>query len=362
MSQQIKKTAARSAEIFRIKEKIIMKEELIKIIKDRSDVPCDNIGVGVYPKTPFEERMVGIAYSTWMRSDLNWDRNAWSKPLYGTYRSDDEEIIRRHGEMLAKAGVDFIFVDWSNNTGYVPETMSKARNDFRTIEVATDMLFDIWKDIPGAPKIALFAGPGHNGPESVASGDHDRKVNQIYRDYVTNPSRRDMYFYYEGKPLLLCYGATPNFYGPDPEWNDDRFTVRWVTGYVGQQSELYDKETRRSYRFWSWEERGAQTFTVSQGTVESVTITAATREQSKEGQPGYIPVSPRNNGETFKRQFQRAYNLGARIALIVTWNEWMKGEQISDEISKDIEPSEAHGTFYYDLMCEQIKKFKGISE
>ena len=34
-----------------------MNEELIKIIKDRSDVPCDNTGVGVYPKTPFEDSL-----------------------------------------------------------------------------------------------------------------------------------------------------------------------------------------------------------------------------------------------------------------------------------------------------------------
>lgn len=336
-----------------------MNTEFEKIIQDTSDVECDNTGVGLYPQTPFEERMVGIAYSSWLREGLTWEKSAWNEPLYGKYRSDDPEIIRRHGEMLAAADIDFIFVDWSNNTYYVPETMSEDRPDFRTIEVTTDMLFDIWKTIPGAPKIALFAGPGHQGPESIASGDHDRKVEQIYRDYVTNPDRRDMYFYYEGKPLLLCYGATPNFYGPDPEWTDDRFTVRWVTGYVGQQGNLFDKETLRSYRFWSWEERGAQTYTVSSGTVESVTITAAQRSQGKPDGRGYIPAQGRCNGATFKRQFQRAYNLGARIALLVSWNEWMKGEQISEENSKDLEPSKAHGTFYYDLMCMQIKKFKG---
>ncbi len=47
------------------------------------------------------------------------------------------------------------------------------------------------------------------------------------------------------------------------------------------------------------------------------------------------------------------------LCAIVSWNEWVKGEQPSPEISKDIEPSQIHGTFYYDLMREQIKKFKG---
>ena len=81
-----------------------MNTELEKIINDTSDVECDNTGVGLYPKTPFEQRLVAVAYSAWLRSDLNWEKSAWSEPLYGKYRSDDEAIIRRHGEMLAAAG------------------------------------------------------------------------------------------------------------------------------------------------------------------------------------------------------------------------------------------------------------------
>ena len=62
---------------------------------------------------------------------------------------------------------------------------------------------------------------------------------------------------------------------------------------------------------------------------------------------------------TLKKQFQRANDLGAGIVLLISWNEWNNGEQPSPEISKDLEPSQIHGTFYYDLLCEQIKKFKG---
>ena len=36
-----------------------------------------------------------------------------------------------------------------------------------------------------------------------------------------------------------------------------------------------------------------------------------------------------------------------------------KLEKLCTEVSKDLEPSVIHGTFYYDLLCEQIKKFKG---
>ena len=127
-----------------------------------------------------------------------------------------------------------------------------------------------------------------------------------------------MYFYYEGKLLLMCYGATPTQYGSVPAWTDNRFTIRWVTGFVGQEGSLFDSETLRSMRYRSWED-----------------------------------------GATLKKQFQRAIDLGAKIVLLVSWDEWSKGEQPSEEESKDLEPSIVHGTFYYDLMKEQIKKFKG---
>jgi hypothetical protein len=37
----------------------------------------------------------------------------------------------------------------------------------------------------------------------------------------------------------------------------------------------------------------------------------------------------------------------------------VKGEQFSEAISKDLEPSEAFGTFYLELLKEEIARFKG---
>lgn len=332
------------------------------VVYNYADVECGQTGVGKFEAVDPSERLVGMAYSTWHTSSRAWGTATWDTPLYGTYNSDNVDMIYRHGIMLRDAGVDFVFIDWSNNTGYVPETMRDKRPDFRMIEEATDVLFDTWKTIPNAPKICIFVGPGHNGPGTITSGAHQKKVDQVYRDYVTNPDRADMYFYYLDKPLLICYGATPTQYSATPShmWDDDRFTVRWMTGYVGQQSSLFNAKTLASRSYWSWEERGEQTFAVHGGYVESVTVTAATRSQGKEGGNGYIPAAGRDNGATLKKQFQRACDLGSKFVIVVSWNEWTTGEQPSPEVSKDIEPSVIHGTFYYDLLREQIKKFKGL--
>lgn len=327
-------------------------------VYNHDDVTCDQTGVGKYNKAEESDRLVGMAYSTWHLPSRQWGSGTWDIPLLGAYTSDNRDVIYQHGIWLRDAGVDFVFVDWSNNTDYNPETMWQSRPDFRIIEQATDLLFEVWATIPGAPKICIFVGPGHNGPGSVESGAHQAKVDQVWRDYVEKYP--DQYFMFDDKPLLICYGATPNQYGATPKWNDNRFTVRWMTGFVGQQGQLFNRRTLVSSHFWSWEERGAQTFTVDKaGTVEAITCVASWRAQGEKGDADYIAAGERAQGDTLKQQFQRANDLGARLVLIVSWNEWTNGEQYSYEVSKDIEPSQTDGTFYLDLLREQIRKYKG---
>ncbi len=337
----VKKTLA--ADNFRLYEEVVF---------NYADVECSMTGVGKFESAPFEDRIVGIAYSTWHRNTNTWWKNAWGTPLFGEYESQQEDVLRYHAELLAAADVDFVFVDWSNNTTIIAESTLEEAEDFRMIEHSTYKMFEVWSQVPNAPKIALFLGPGHAGQTNVNNGKHQIKADQVYSSFVENEEYGDMYYYYQGKPLLICYGATPNQYGTDPKWTDDRFTVRWMTGYVGQQSNLYDRKLC-SERFWSWEERSPQTYTQLGGVVETVTCSAATRGENAENS------ELRSNGATLKKQVQRACELGASMILFTTWNEWTASEQKNPEVSKDLEPSVEHGTFYYDLMCQQIKKFKG---
>ncbi len=334
------------------------------VVYNTADVECNTTGAGLYEPVPYEERQVGVAYTTWFRADTKWgEGKTWDVPLVGTYKSDDEAVIYQHGVWLANAGVDFVFVDWSNDVAYDPETMRNSRADFRMIEEATEKLFQIWATIPGAPKICIFTGPGHvqQQQDTIANGVMQKKNDQIYDTFIANEEYNKMYYYYEGKPLLICYGATPSFARSADEFPDDRFTVRWMTGYVGQQGILRDSETLVSTFHWSWEERGAQTFTVKDGRPEAMTVVASWRRQSKPGAAGYIPEGLRNNGDTFKMQWARADLIGPKFALIVSFNEWHLGEQVSFENSKDIEPSSKLGSLYLDILREQIRKFKGLT-
>lgn len=321
-------------------------------------------GAFIYDQVPKDERMVGIAYGTWHGKD-RW-QNSWDFPLYGEYFSDNRDVMRLHAKQLGDAGVDFVFIDWSNNVNYdyynkIDVAQKRARPDFELIESSTVKLFEEFSKVENAPKIAIFLGsPDETAP--FTDGRLQKKADQVYDMFIKNEAFNKQYQYYLDKPLLIVYNGTPSKFqdGTGP-WNDDRFTARFMTGYVTEQGNLKDKGTLLSkYGYWSWEDRGEQTFSAYEERPEAMTIVAACRDQGKPGDSSYIAARGRMDGDTFMSQWARARIIGPKIALVVSWNEWTKGEQPSPEISKDLEPSKVHGTFYLDLLKEEIAKFKGL--
>lgn len=312
-----------------------------------------------YPPTPPSERLVGIAYSTWHQNG-HWT-NVWGTPLLGDYASDNRKVIRQHAEWLADAGVDFVWVDWSNDIDYQYDP-TRTRPDFDMIEGATFAIFDEFARMRAAgkktPNISIFAGVT-GAPNAVADGRLRRKVDQIWDQFVANPVYRPLVQEYLGKPLLVVYVNTPSpFPNGVPNWSDPRFTVRWMTGYVTEQSNLRTPDLVSKFGYWSWEDRGPQTYPVYNGHPEAMVINASTRPQGKPGDRDFIPAEPRDNGTTFRRHWARADKIGPKFAMVVSWNEWSLGEQPSPEVSKDIEPSKEFGKFYLDLLKEEIGKFK----
>jgi len=304
---------------------------------------------------PAAMRHVGVAYTTWNRPVL-WS-SYWGSPQMGGYTADNRNILRRHGQMLADADVDFVFIDWSNNIDYVPG-VTIDRPDFDLIENTAPLMFEEWAFIPNAPNIAIMIGFPRQA-EAVTDGRLQRKADQVYDQFIANEATSARYYRYLGKPLLLIYTGTPCPYQQGlPPFSDERFTVRYLTGFITQQSNLLGPDLLSKYGYWSWEDRGPQTYTVYNEEAEACTITAASRSQWEPGAVNYIPAIGRRNGQTLIERFQRAVDLEAKLALVVSWNEWTTNEQPSAEVSKDLEPSVEYGTLYLDLLREQVRKFK----
>ncbi len=299
---------------------------------------------------PPKERLVGMAYTTWHRG-TQW-QGVWGTPELGFYQSDDRAVIRKHAEWLADAGVDFIWIDWSNDLDYDPQA-TKNRPDFDMIEGATQAIFEEYARLRRRPKISIFIGcPG--APEAVKDGRLMKKADQVYRQFVANPKFRPLLQDYLGKPLLVVYVNTPSpFQSGVPEWTDPRFTVRWMTGFITQQPNLRTPDLLSKYGYWSWEDRGKQTYTVYKGYPESMVVAACWRDDPE------CPTPGRRSGQTFREQWARAREIGPKFAMVVSWNEWVLGEQPSAEISKDVEPSREHGHLYLSVLKEEIAHFKG---
>ena len=298
-------------------------------------------------------RKVGLAYTTWHQPVL-WG-TYWGTPELGDYSSNDRNVIQQHGKWLADAGVDFVFIDWSNDINY-QYGVTQGRADFDMIEKSVPIIFEEWKTIVKAPKIAIMLGC----PDQVAAytdGRMQSKIDQVYNMFIANDNCRGQYYTYLGKPLIIIYVGTPSPFqtGLPTTIKDSRFIFRYMTGFLTQQPNLIDSQGQSIYGYWSWEDRGPQTFASLNGYPEACTVTAASREQSGSS---FIPAIGRNNGETFKARWSRASSLLVSTVLVISWNEWVNGEQPSAEVSKDLEPSKEFGHQYLDLLKSEIIKFK----
>ncbi|MGN0852892.1 MAG: hypothetical protein ACI4Q3_05905 [Kiritimatiellia bacterium] len=114
-----------------------------------------------------------------------WESHHWDEPLFGYYRTTDAWVSRRHAQLLAEAGVDAVVFDatngdatWMASFWTLAKTWSALRRDgFRT------------------PRF-VYMLPFGSQPVQVTS------LLQLYRDIYRPGKYRDLWFYWEGRPLI----------------------------------------------------------------------------------------------------------------------------------------------------------------
>jgi hypothetical protein len=218
------------------------------------------------------------------------------------------------------------------------------------VEKATLKLFETYSSLEKRPKISIFIG---HEKQAFFDGRAQSKADEIYNFFVRDNRYGSLIQYLHGKPLLVVYVNTPSpFQDGLPPFDDKRFTVRFMTGYVSNQPSLLNGDGVSRYGYWSWEDRGPPTYSIFNGHPEAMTIVAAWRASSRE------PASGRQNGRIFMAEWKRLRRVGPQVALITTFNEWWRGEQHNAEESRDVEPSREFGYRYLDIIGEQGQKFR----
>ncbi len=314
----------------------------------------------------------------------------WGEPLYGFYHSEDPYVLRKHILMLAAAGVDFIAFDNTNAAWPKKQALYALLEALRQAKL----------DGINVPKITflLNLGPGDKGTEY--------QLRSLYQDIYKPGLYSDLWFMYEGKPLMIGYPSSLSKKGYnelDTEFlNEIRnfFTFRMGQGgySCGPNPECKGKD-------WGWLERmplhkyGER----KDGTCEQMAVGVAQncnqnrdtwfnnegtfgRSYTMKDGHALLTEDSYKYGYNFQEQFDYAIEADPDIIFITGWNEWNMAfippssptgklilpqgsnqiafyDQFEREHSRDIEPdSDGYLDTYFLQLVGNVRKFKGTKK
>ena len=346
--------------------------------------------------SPKTGKYVGIFYFLFMNSDTEtiydttqtyldggveavWEMvpldgfHCWARPYFGYYRNDiDEWIYRKHAQMLTDAGVDFVFLDTTNSGGLFEKSWTLLLKTWRKV-----------RDEGGNTPQVVF----HNGDNASTMKEH---VEVQYKKAYSNPDYADLWFMWEGKPLILG--------------NAEGLSSKYLDYFTIRRSWAFNDFTGDGILRWPWIAEYPQSpGRNAQGDVEQIVVSAGFHSNSSRGrsyhngsQPsrgvgdfGY-GLSTSGDGLAFQEQWNRVFEIDPPLVMITGWNEFTfgrwtdagPGQIISDsyqiitgdwafnsnyvdafsaEFSRDVEPiSQLFRDNYYYQMVENIRRFKGV--
>ena len=307
-------------------------------------------------------------------------QGSWNESIYGYYESTDTWVIRRQGELLANAGIDAIFTDNTNGTA--------------THKSGYTALFESWSDAMDdgvlTPKVSFMM------PFAIGA-DTNTQARELYMDFYRSGEYHKLWFYWEGRPMLMAHGNSINTGD-----NIGKEIKKFFTWRGGQPAY---KVTRTSYKEWGWLSTYPQaTYYVSSkdksnGITEQITVGIA---QNHNYALDMISAMSGNNvmgrsythdyqnrydvegkeaskwGYNFAEQFHYALEIDPKVIFITGWNEWAMAringwpngyesavtnafcDQYNDEFSRDIEPTKGDlKDHYYYQMVNFIRQYKG---
>ena len=229
----------------------------------------------------------------------------WAEPLFGYYRGDDPWILRRHAQMLADAGIDVLIFDTTNARSY-PEIYTNLCEIFSEVRQSGGH----------TPQIAFMVNT--KAGETAA---------QIYREFYKENRYRDLWFIWQGKPLMICDPA---------EVNDELkmfFTLRrahWPFTMVNTHDAWHWEATYpQPYGYTDDPKKPeqvnvavAQNLSAFTGQVANMNSGEARGRSFHDGKQSIAPGSV-NFGYNFAEQWKRAFELDPPFVMVTGWNEWV---------------------------------------
>lgn len=313
----------------------------------------------------------------------------WAEPYFGYYNSDDEWVIRKHGYMLAEAGIDFIYVDATNGIIYERnlETLLRVWSEMRTEGYAV-------------PQICFHCG----NTDSLAASS----LNFLWNTYYSTGKYEDMWFLWDGKPLIFYPDSLAKTLSDEM---NDFFTARQSWAFTSDS--WYT--TKDGKGRWAWADMYPQSPGLSpEGDVEQMIVMCGFWANGSGGTNGGRSYTKKNGipdyegdwdfgyalmnttsglGLAFQEHFDYAMEVDPPLVMITGWNEWWAGrwggasgnpaqgqmicneyrvdqnnpkyqwyyvDAFNTEYSRDIEPmTGGFNDNYFYQMVQNIRKYKG---
>ncbi len=287
----------------------------------------------------------------------------WGEPEYGYFRSTDPWVIRRDLQMFSNAKVDFIFFDVTNAVTYL-ETVNKL------CEISRQMRAEGIQ----TPQIAFMT--------NSSSGT---VMNNLYNDFYSKNSYSDLWFKWQGKPLIFG-----NF--NDPALNQTTrnfFTIKYSWAVTDQS-----KPNSWQWLDWTPQDYGWST---DRNVPEQMTVTTAFHPENPHGQSFKNGKQPPVNsdykteftgqGRYAQEQWDYAIKVDAPLIMVTQWNEWIaqrfiwnKGDGqyagrpikngdthfvdvLNEEFNRDMAPmKDGHTDNMYYQLVSNIRKYKGMAK
>ncbi|MBP5311277.1 MAG: hypothetical protein J6112_00385 [Clostridia bacterium] len=289
----------------------------------------------------------------------------WGKPMFGYYKSGDEWVMRKHVQMLTDADIDFLCFDVSNANIYE----GAALKLMAILQEYYDKGWDV-------PKVCF-----------LTNSDSKTTMLTVYkRIYKKHPEYEDIWFKWDGKPLLIGHNdeATDElkdfFRIKESQWpmsekNDDGFPWMEFDRLLTDDA-VYGVGGRKEVVNVSLAQHN-ETYKMS------AVSWYGSNDRSRSWHDGANDPAPDayKYGYNFEEQFRWAMSIDPEIIFITGWNEWVAQRQpasyqgpvhndgpivfldnASLNGSRDIEPMEGgYIDNYYLQMISYIRQFKGLS-
>lgn len=288
----------------------------------------------------------------------------WGEPAVGYFLADDPWVIHHNLTMLSDAGVDVLFFDVTNAFTYESTYLAICK-------VAEKMRREGLK----TPQIAF-----------VTHAAVGRTVTKLYDDFYSKGLYRDLWFLWDGKPIVLGDESVPmaenvrNFFTWRYSWAWDPGKDKWQ--WIDNYPQRYGWHTEPSIP-------------------EEIPVSIAGHPTSDlgrsfQGAPGNGGREPPlnsqdvaadvNRGDYFQEQWNQALKVDPPFVFVTGWNEWTAGcqtdppgehipflgvptqpgnhffvDEYNEEFSRDAMPMKGgFGDNYYMQLAANIRRYKGV--